>query len=671
MCPTRNQNNEKMEEEEIGCELPPGMAADSPPSETPTTRNKISDDGAWVSIKVGSTKSGRNKYGWAKMSECIKSGRGHYFLAETHARWSDDGLVYRKTKMTEISGSWFPNDHLQLLHDGTFNKPSNCYILKNGNYALTADVLQTVAGDYHLAVECVEIDGSWWHKETDVVTLYDGTDYVKRYCAKLGDGEWYKKNEIHEVYIPDDDTWLNVHEDDCVMIGDNWYHVDNTVVLQDGNSYPKDASCEIDGLWYKREDCLGIHGVWHKKEDCINIEGAWHSRVAMEGSSDILVNGRAFVLSDYRQIDDIWYYKDNCVDTISHGFRPIAECCQIDEQWHMQAFCYLLSDNDKWVLRNNNDAFWHIPHERIRVSVGADGYEWSEHYDCYIRTAGSRFTWSDDLDRYSVSEHLRTCDYCNRQYDGETQRRCCSSSRNRPDRINGYHHSPKPSIYMADDELWGIGFEVEKSSVDGQSCSESQILTQPLFAGWETDSSCGVEGVTHVYGMQKHFDTFKRHLTRSFYVDESANSSCGGHVNISRKSGLTLADVRPYCGLLYSMYRDRLNISYASNNKRMIEANARTDYATVRAKSSTLLEFRLVGKVNDSNDLLWRFQLFQQLIEAVERQWSFEYYLRKSRPVLKGYYNSKLKLDGVYPMAHKFQDYLSNGIVHDDIVSYI
>jgi hypothetical protein len=225
-------------------------------------------------------------------------------------------------------------------------------------------------------------------------------------------------------------------------------------------------------------------------------------------------------------------------------------------------------------------------------------------------------------------------------------------------------------MFMAHDEEWGIGFEVEKVTVAGLEDSGNEISTQPLFAGWETDSSCGVEGITHVYGLQKNFDTFKRHLTRSYYVDEETDESCGGHVNMSRKSGLTLTEVRPYCGLLYSMYRERLIDEYAENNKRMVLHGARESYSAVRAKSDTLLEFRLVDVVENGNDLLWRFQLFQQIALAVERGWSFEYYLRKSRPVLTAYKGTD-DLGDIYPMARKFQNWLSDGIIHDDIVKYI
>ncbi|GAG51105.1 unnamed protein product, partial [marine sediment metagenome] len=208
---------------------------------------------------------------------------------------------------------------------------------------------------------------------------------------------------------------------------------------------------------------------------------------------------------------------------------------------------------------------------------------------------------------------------------------------------------------------WGIGFEVEKDTVDGYRSESNEIEHQPLFTGWETDGSCGVEGITNVYGLYEQDTLFADHVRQSYYTDEPINGSCGGHVNVSRIGGLTLDDVRPYAGLLYSMYRERLIGTYSSNNKRLRSSEAREGYAAIRSKGPELLEFRLVAKVNDASDLLWRYQFFRMFATAVERKWSYEYYLRKMRPVMVDNYTTT-KITEIYSMSRKFDKWLTEGV---------
>ena len=176
-------------------------------------------------------------------------------------------------------------------------------------------------------------------------------------------------------------------------------------------------------------------------------------------------------------------------------------------------------------------------------------------------------------------EEVSFCDQCESYYvdDGEG---CCDSdsSNENPYAINDYHCSPTPTFYRKGNLDFCLGFEVEKTAVGGNDCEGETVEYQPLFAGWETDSSCGVEGITNVYSIDD-FELFSQHVDKSDYCNDPCNASCGGHVNMSG-NGLTLEKVRPYAGLFYALYRYRLNNSYSNKDKGMHKTGER--YAAIR-----------------------------------------------------------------------------------------
>lgn len=245
--------------------------------------------------------------------------------------------------------------------------------------------------------------------------------------------------------------------------------------------------------------------------------------------------------------------------------------------------------------------------------------------------------------------------------------------------LNGYHCGlrcesivPNPDTLRTDVpalKQFTIGFEIEKTAIYTEDAHEitrgDSIEIQPLFNHWELDSSCGVEGVTHVYNLAD-YDTFAAHVNVSDYVDAPHHISCGGHTNIAYDANsitdfhMSLRTIQPFIGVLYSMFKKRLRNSYAYNNKKLNERSQSYSPVTIKQRPERA-EFRLPSGIKNKAQLLRRFKLFAHLVTHIHTyDTNKDYYLERmdvsnSRNKVE-YGKNKLYKDFAYDVCfnHKF-----------------
>tara|TARA_R110000772_G_scaffold2190_3_gene7575 strand:+ start:6959 stop:8668 length:1710 start_codon:yes stop_codon:yes gene_type:complete len=330
---------------------------------------------------------------------------------------------------------------------------------------------------------------------------------------------------------------------------------------------------------------------------------------------------------------------------------------------------------DGWV---NSSETWRIrPTEGVsfRVPCNAHGYVFCQVRDCHV-PEGEQVDVREVVHYYHRSPKPEL--YFSREV-GDIP--------SRPEPYYGLASPPRPrsnarwTNQQGPSALWkyGLGFEVEKNYVkhNGNKVTEQGELldAQPVFAGWETDSSCGIEGITNVYGIDK-LDQFTAHADDSPYLDAAFDKRCGGHVNMSGPN-LTIAKVRPYMGLLYALYRFRLNGQYTNKNKKMdshFEEQEHEDrYAAVRMKRNGLVEFRLVSAVRNRRQMINRFKVFKQLAYAVHYHRSFDEFMDSCEEVLAAMYPEPLTLkrESIIRMAHKFQRWLDEGVADEEVSPFL
>ena len=303
-----------------------------------------------------------------------------------------------------------------------------------------------------------------------------------------------------------------------------------------------------------------------------------------------------------------------------------------------------------------------------------------------LRTDGDGDTFVEgDEDYYYCSGegewyHESRCHYCessgNHVYGEESECEDCYPPS--PDRVFPYHRSGiSPNIYRDfNGSGFAVGFEVEKNSVMGADSEGDHISETNLFAYWETDASCGIEGITHAY------DPLDPDKVESFKVDVNdardhlnadCDSTCGGHVNISSTNHSPrelMKAFREYAPLWYAVYRHRLVNSYCRNDKK-IELG--TDkYSPVITKSFGI-ELRLPSRVHSCEQLLRRFEWTGTTCQAIRDGLTFNQYVKSCRQLLLNgaYGTDRMKYARVLRLARKFRVWMLDGVADQSIQQWI
>lgn len=227
-----------------------------------------------------------------------------------------------------------------------------------------------------------------------------------------------------------------------------------------------------------------------------------------------------------------------------------------------------------------------------------------------------------------------------------------------------------------------IGFEVEKNQLHRGAVREYE-----LFCGFERDGSCGYEAVTHILpllpsGMwrTKVFDMM--HKAEKIIDDRYSPSDrrCGGHITIA-VDGLRGEEVRErvrgYAGIVYALFRNRLRNSYCSNNPRMQDALEcpshlwHHKYQLALVKGGCL-EFRVPSRFESVKQMMRRYELFYEMVNASMSGVSHSSFLKKIEPIILSMYNGDTsKVAEVIKLAKHFRAYILKGEIHQDIVSYV
>jgi hypothetical protein len=289
----------------------------------------------------------------------------------------------------------------------------------------------------------------------------------------------------------------------------------------------------------------------------------------------------------------------------------------------------------------------------------------------FIEACGDHVHYrGDDYDRDECS----TCDDCGDlvPYDElDDDGYCPDCTRSGDDdasRIQEYHGhglrdavcvftTPAPNLRKKHLVEYTVGFEVEKNHNGYREGDE--IGEYPLFAYWETDGSCGIEGITHAYslGSRHIFADHVRQSSRLLYLN--ADNRCGGHTSIKGPK-MTRQNLRSYMGLFYALFRGRLKNTYCCGDARMTDPYS-DKYYTVNKRGTDFVEIRVCSRITNATQLMNRYEAVGHLADAVHEGKSFERYMRSNALLLKRVYPDKEKRRTIYDLAHKFQNYIETG----------
>ena len=240
-----------------------------------------------------------------------------------------------------------------------------------------------------------------------------------------------------------------------------------------------------------------------------------------------------------------------------------------------------------------------------------------------------------------------------------------------------------------------IGIEVEKNQL-----SRGAVREYELFCGFEHDGSCGYEAVSHVLPLlpagswrTKIFDMVYKaeRIIEDRY--SPSDSRCGGHITIGAKgmtSNALREAVRPYCGILLSLFRMRLKNKYCGANRRMQHkwddsfdsgpnggwqygpTQTHTKYCLALEKDGCL-EFRLPSRFESVKQVMRRYELFYELLDfSVNVKGKHSAFLKRITPLVVSMYNGdKDKANAILRLAVDFQAYINTGVRSENIQRFL
>jgi len=292
-------------------------------------------------------------------------------------------------------------------------------------------------------------------------------------------------------------------------------------------------------------------------------------------------------------------------------------------------------------------------------------------------------SYCEDIGEYVHCDDANWCEEDECSYWDEDNMNCSADGH-----IKSYHSNKSPYNYNSGfvKSPFSIGFEIEKKHFINEDGDEAVdrgdfVGEFDFFEGFETDSSCGVEGVSNIMPLSPPRSKYRAHVFRMIddakcIIDSPSNKSCGGHITVSYKDvtldGYELVNrMREHLALMYALYRFRLARSYCAQNKPAKKEN-NTKYSPINVKGNRV-EFRLPSQVKNTKQLKLRYDLvyltmYHSLIEPV----NFNVFLNKASGIVKQMYNgNEDKVNNIFKLAKDFRRYLSAEDVSDSINEFI
>ena len=270
-------------------------------------------------------------------------------------------------------------------------------------------------------------------------------------------------------------------------------------------------------------------------------------------------------------------------------------------------------------------------------------------------------------------------------------------------RVVGYHRSPSPmhlgmgakkgdiatlksaqkrNVIELDNgdvnSKFTIGFEVEKNRF-----SRGAVTEYALFAGFERDGSCGYEAITHILPLLPKGEwrnkVFNMMYEAKRIIEDSyspSNTSCGGHITLAVQ-GMSgeelLTRLRKFSGVMYALFRRRLNNSYCRSNPFMdVETNAGRYQVCLR--KGDRVEFRLPSRITGVKQMMRRYELCYAMLDfAVNRpNASFKTFVKAVRPiVLSMYGRDEAKCEEILTLSEAFNKMLRTGRINEETLPWV
>jgi hypothetical protein len=191
------------------------------------------------------------------------------------------------------------------------------------------------------------------------------------------------------------------------------------------------------------------------------------------------------------------------------------------------------------------------------------------------------------------------------------------------ERLNANKHRLK--TFHNDSDVVLMGLEVEKVDYRYREEGEAwQLLTETAWSK-EEDGSLGSDGYELVSPILPLFDSTR--IKEAIapvrnWIEGDSDERCGGHITLSHKEKSThdfLNSMKQFAPILYALYPKRLDNRYCKAKSWGYYERNSDKYSAFYPKDtpSTIggrVEIRLFARVRNTENLLWRIDLLQLLV---------------------------------------------------------
>ena len=409
------------------------------------------------------------------------------------------------------------------------------------------------------------------------------------------------------------------------------YQVYMQSALQDNHQMLVVAFGEQSGQRLHINDVQGIkicNKTYYMAKEDVFVIPPYYRR----GNPDNTLNPSDFLVC--KDQDNNVIHHSKLVYTIDHNWQKESDCYILDiNHYDENTYCHhdmsVCVNSDEYVHQSDAE-FCESDHTHYHADEARDILCYSDHLDYWVHPDDDNVVYAQDIEEYILIADAHW-DYALERhvYDDDN-----ISSKDPAMAIQEYHCGITPTFYtngysnrlIKDNPLinYTIGFEVEKTEVNGNRSRGGRIHQQPLFSHWETDSSCGVEGITNVYSLDNEV-MFLKHVEQSPYVNEPVDSSCGGHINFAHRfNKMQYWHIRPWLGLIFAMWKKRLQNQYSSQNKKVSPYRGHDYHYGVlvdknrNSSENHRFELRLPNRVRTGKNLINRFHLMQSFVECID-----------------------------------------------------
>jgi hypothetical protein len=285
----------------------------------------------------------------------------------------------------------------------------------------------------------------------------------------------------------------------------------------------------------------------------------------------------------------------------------------------------VVPDNIQWIKVKTKDGDFAFNKDEaeyaLRVAKDVNGKETFVHesYSHYVSARDENgeyvfFTCEEAAKAHDFDFSIRLGRYGNKKHDSFYGDETLFNYHQ-----NISHSNGRVPSFVNDDDEFIVGIEVEK--VDSRLQRDSLAFEIFQNTGWRKESdgslnSGGYELVSPKLPLLDMSRIVKACEPVKKYINGSSDSSCGGHINLSRKgveSRELLKGMKGFVPIIYALYENRLTNRYCQAKKWTHYFNYRDKYSAFYLKNEDIVEIRLFSRITNYTTLQWRVKLLQVL----------------------------------------------------------